>query len=176
MDTVEEIIRARDGDRDACARLFAQAFPTVRAWMCGILGDPVEAEDLTQQTFLRAFERLGQLRDPERFWPWLRAVARSVARNRLRRRTPPPPRPERVVADPADDAARDEESRTVRRALRRLPRRDRVILSLVHVEDLPIAQAARFLDLPVTTLRRRLAAAVARLGRALAREGIHHAV
>ncbi len=152
MDEMELVGRARDGDRDSCARLFAEAFPTVRAWMCGIIGDRAEAEDLTQQTFLRAFERLGQLRDPGRFWPWLRAVARSVARNRLRRRSPPSPRPERIVADPAVDVAIDEERRTVRRALRRLSRKDRVILSLVHVEDLPLAQAARFLDMPVTTL------------------------
>jgi len=125
MDETALVGRARDGDRDACARLFTEAFPTVRAWMCGILGDPVEADDLAQQTFLRAYERMGQLRDPARFWPWLRAVARSVARNRLRRRSPPAPRLERVVSDPAADAARDEECRTVRRALRRLSRKDR---------------------------------------------------
>jgi RNA polymerase sigma factor (sigma-70 family) len=81
-----------------------------------------------------------------------------------------------MVSDPAEDVAAAEERDRVRRALRRLGRRDRVLLSLVHVEDLPLAQAARFLDTPVTTLRRRLAAAVSRFRRSLEREGIRHAV
>ena len=84
---VREVELARAGDRDACSRLFARSWRTVNAWMLGFTRDRMEAEDLTQQTFLRAFTRLPQLREPTRFMPWLRKVARSVAIGRPRRRT-----------------------------------------------------------------------------------------
>jgi len=176
MDENEEIRRARSGDREACGRLFSRHWPLVRGWMLGVLRDPDEAEDLTQQVFLRAFTRLAQLRDPERFLPWLRAVARSVARNRLRRPAAPVRVVERESGDPAVRAQIAETRESVRRALGRLGARDRVLLTMVVVEELPLAGAARFLDVPVTTLRRRLARAAGRLGRSLEREGIRHAV
>ena len=176
MDRTGEVDRARAGDREACARLFSRHWTVVRGWMCGALGDPHEAEDLTQQTFVRAFTRLRQLRDPACFEPWLRSIARSVLRNRMRRPPAQILRSERRVADPADLAGDAEMREHVRGALARLARNDRVILSLAVVEELPLARVSRFLDIPVTTLRRRLARAVARLGRSLEREGIRHAV
>ena len=80
--------RARTGDREACSRLFAGSWGIVFAWMLGFTRDRVEAEDLTQQASLRAFTRLPQLRDPARFLPWLRKIARSVASMRRRRSSP----------------------------------------------------------------------------------------
>ena len=80
--------RARTGDREACSRLFAESWGIVFVWMLGFTRDRAEAEDLTQQASLRAFTRLPQLRDPARFLPWLRKIARSVASMRRRRNSP----------------------------------------------------------------------------------------
>lgn len=167
----DEILAAQGGDLDACSRLFARHWRTVRAWLTGFTRDRDEVEDLTQQTFLRAYERLRQLRDPDRFMPWLRKVARTAALSRGRRReivrcglTP--------VGESAAAAAERRETRSlVARALDRLPRRDRSMLALVYTEDLPLARVAALLDLPPTTLRRRLAAALDRFRRALESAG-----
>ncbi len=50
------------------------------------MGDPLEAEELVQEVFLRAFEKLPQLRDPAAFGGWLRAMTRRMAINRMLRR------------------------------------------------------------------------------------------
>ena len=78
--------RAFTGDREACSRLFAANWGIVYGWMLGFTRDRIEAEDLTQQAFLRAYTRLPQLRDHARFLPWLRKVARTVALGRRPRR------------------------------------------------------------------------------------------
>jgi len=160
---------ALEGDRDACSRLFAAHWPLVHAWMLGYTKDRVEAEDLTQQTFLRAYTRLGQLRDPARFLPWLRRVARTVALgSRLRRGVRLRPEP---VVEAAGAVAERRETRTlVVKALDRLPSRDRRLL-LLYLEDLPLARISELLGIPVTTLRRRIRAALDRFRARLEREG-----
>jgi RNA polymerase sigma-70 factor (ECF subfamily) len=51
-----------------------------------ILGDPVEAEDATHDAALRAWERWGSLRDPDRFDAWFGRIVVNECRDRLRRR------------------------------------------------------------------------------------------
>jgi len=170
-DERDEILAAREGDLDACSRLFARHWRMVRAWLFGFTRDRDEVEDLTQQTFIRAHERLRQLRDPDRFVPWLRKVARTVAFSR-RHRGEIVRRGLQLVSESAADAAERRETHgLVARALDRLPRRDRSLLALVYTEELPLARVADLLGLPPTTLRRRLAAALNRFRRAYEREG-----
>jgi RNA polymerase sigma-70 factor (ECF subfamily) len=170
----DEVLRAQGGDLDACSRLFERHWAAVRAWLRGYTRDRDRAEDLTQQTFLRAFTRLRQLRDPDRFLPWLRRVARTVALAGLRRRGGPEPGLEPTGESAAETAERRESARAVDGALDRIPREDRSLLALVYGEDLPVAEAARLTGLPPTTFRRRLAKALARFRRAYEREGGRH--
>ena len=175
MDDQEKrlVASACGGDREACARLFAANWRIVYAWMLGFTRDRAEAEDLTQQTFLRAYPRMEQLRDPERFLPWLRKIARTVAFGRGRRRDVPL-RPERVGDDPSLEFEHRERARLVDRALSRLTAEQRSLLLLVYTEDLPIARVADLFDTPVTTLRRRIADALDRFREAVKREGVPH--
>jgi len=78
--------RVRAGDREAFARLVETYEPSVFA-LCRRLagGREAEAEDIAQDTFLRAYRKLGELEDPHRFAPWLYAIARSLARDWRRR-------------------------------------------------------------------------------------------
>lgn len=171
MTETEEIRAAQAGDAAAASRLFARHWRLVRAWLAGYVRTADEAEDLTQATFLRAWEKLPQLRDPERWLPWLRRVARTVALGRPRLVEVPAEHVRRASESTVAAAARAERDDRVGRALARLKRADRSLLALVYTEDLPLAAAARLLDLPVTTLRRRLAAALDRFRRAWRREG-----
>ncbi len=44
-----------------------------------LLGDPVLAQDVSQEVFIRVHRKLGTLRDPDRFVPWLMTIARNAA-------------------------------------------------------------------------------------------------
>jgi RNA polymerase sigma-70 factor, ECF subfamily len=60
----------------------------VRRHIFAMVRDPAEAEELTQDTYVRAVERIGQLRDPQAALAWLYRIATTVALDRLRRRRP----------------------------------------------------------------------------------------
>ena len=104
-----------------------------------VLGDRAEAEDAAQDTFLKAYRQRGQLREPERFAPWLLSIARHRATDRLRRRrfVPLPDDGEHLadlaaapdeLLDAAEDRAR------VRAVLATLPERHRIALTLRYLE------------------------------------------
>jgi RNA polymerase sigma-70 factor (ECF subfamily) len=63
--------------------------PQVQRHIRAMVRNNAEAEELTQDTYARAFERIGQLRDPQAALAWLYRIATTVALDRLRRRRPP---------------------------------------------------------------------------------------
>jgi len=80
-----DVIRARDGDRQAQARIYGAFKVPVYSVACRICRNPSEAEEVLQDTFLQAFRRLHQFRGEAPFWAWLRQVAVTTALMRLRR-------------------------------------------------------------------------------------------
>jgi RNA polymerase sigma-70 factor (ECF subfamily) len=62
--------------------------PQVQRHLRAMVRDDAEAEELSQDTFARAFERIGQLRDPQAALAWLYRIATTVALDRLRHRRP----------------------------------------------------------------------------------------
>src|SRR6185295_13965444 len=83
------IERARNGDVEAYSQAIRATQHLVHAIGCRILRQPALAQDAAQETYLRAFRRLGELEDPEAFQGWLRRIAVTVAINlrRSRRQT-----------------------------------------------------------------------------------------
>jgi RNA polymerase sigma-70 factor (ECF subfamily) len=73
--------RARRGDAEAFEDLVRRHYRAVYAVALGVLGNPMDAEDVSQDAFVRAMERLDEVRQPERFMPWLLQIARNRARN-----------------------------------------------------------------------------------------------
>jgi RNA polymerase sigma-70 factor (ECF subfamily) len=61
-------------------------YPRIRRYVGGLLRDPVDADDATQETFPRAYRECGSLRDPEAVAPWLYRIATRVCLDRLRER------------------------------------------------------------------------------------------
>jgi RNA polymerase sigma factor (sigma-70 family) len=76
--------RAQSGDLDAFGRLVASTQRMTYAVAKGVLRDVAQAEDATQETYLRAFRRLSDLEQPGGFIPWLRRIAITVALNMRR--------------------------------------------------------------------------------------------
>ena len=121
-----------------------------------------DADDVTQDAYVRAYRAL-RTYPPARIRvlhvrPWLAKIALNVWRNRVRShaRDPAP-----LLEEPAGDetdapAARFERSESVaqlRALVAKLPERYRVAVQLRHVYDLPYAEAARVLGIPVGTLK-----------------------
>jgi RNA polymerase sigma-70 factor, ECF subfamily len=91
------------------AELFAAYQPRIRGYILSMVRDPTEADDLTQEVFLRAHRQLGSLRDPNAALSWLYRVATNVSYDRFRQRSRQPRRDPRDVSDsPAADVARDD--------------------------------------------------------------------
>ncbi len=83
--TDSELVAAtRGGDSDAYKELVGRYQGHVYGLAYSLVGDWAEAQDVAQETFIRAYVNLDQLRDPPKFAAWLRRVAFGVAMNWVR--------------------------------------------------------------------------------------------
>jgi RNA polymerase sigma factor (sigma-70 family) len=134
-DDAELVRAAAAGDRGAFAAIYDRYADRLHDFCWSVLRDRDEAADATQDAFLVAAERLGQLRDPERLRPWLYAVARSQALRRVRARSRVAPEEEMTeLPDPASGpeqaAERSDLRELVWNAAAGLSERDRALLDL----------------------------------------------
>ena len=137
-----------------------------------------DAEDLAQQTFLKAFASLRQFRPAQPIGPWILRIAHNQFISQLRSRRPQADLEERELElvpsdDPAPEAtALSKETREeVRRALRSLAPSAQMILVLRYQQQLSYEEIAAVIDTPVTTVTNRLFEARRQLGRALRHTG-----
>jgi RNA polymerase sigma-70 factor (ECF subfamily) len=149
-----------------------------------------DAEDLAQETMLKAFRRLDTLQDESRVRPWLFSILRHALQDSVRSRArrqdevsldavevvPPAPRCEECEARPdsaedfwadPDRAMESFSDRQLIAALRGLPKEIRWTLLLVDVEGMDDCDAAQILDVPVGTIKSR-----AHRGRAMLRAAL----
>jgi len=167
----ELVARARDGDARAYEQLVEhyQATAFRLAWL--LAGSAADAEEATQDAFLKAYRALDRFRAGAPFRPWLLRIVANEARNRrvaatrrerlaLRAREQPPaqaaPSPEAALLD-LD--AREE----LLAALRQLDERDRLAIACRYFLDLSEAETAAALDCRRGTVKSRLSRALARL-------------
>src|SRR5437016_2900783 len=122
----ELVHAARRGDKRAFVEIVARHQAMVCGIALGILGDFAPSEDAAQETFLTAWRKFHELREPERLRAWLAQIARNAALgHRPRTREHDALDDALVVADesPAPDeaAANEEEAALVRESLTKLP-------------------------------------------------------
>jgi|SRR6516165_1821276 RNA polymerase sigma-70 factor (ECF subfamily) len=134
-----------------------------------------EAEDLVQETCLRALRAMERLRRDSNVKSWLFTILRNIWLNQLRQRKTAPDMVEleadERVADRAVDSSRDPhaayvsdlEREQVRRAVERLPLEFREIILLREYEELSYEEIATMLQCPVGTVMSRLARARTKL-------------
>ncbi len=170
----------RGGDREAYGELVARYQGHVYALAYSLVDNWAEAQDIAQETFIRAYVNLEGLRDPQRFPAWLRRVAFSVAMKWLKTYRPglfeqldgrvdldtldiPDFRP-----GPAEVVERRELAEAVQRAVAELPAKYRVPLTMFHLDGLSYQKVADFLDIPLGTAKSLIHRARAKLKGALA--------
>ena len=157
------VVRARDGDHDAFARLAAGSIGRLNAIARLILTDHSRAEDAVQDALVDAWRNLRGLRDPDRFDAWLsRILVRSC--QDMRRRDRRQRLVEVPLLDPGQGSGDHQDSIAnadqLERGLRRLTVDQRTVLVLSYYLDLSLADAALTLGIPLGTMKSRLSRAI----------------
>ena len=83
-DEVALVRAVQRGDGDAFAKLFRRHYPAVHRACSRRLSDPVEADEVAQAAFVRAYERIDQCVGDRRFGPWVQVIARSLCMDAFR--------------------------------------------------------------------------------------------
>jgi RNA polymerase sigma factor (sigma-70 family) len=141
------------------------------AYACAyaVLGDFHLAENTAQEAFISAWQKLGQLRQPEAFPGWFRRIVLTEC-NRLTRgkRHPTIALDESAhlhthLTDPQTAVEQDELTTAVFSAIKQLTLNERMVVVLFYIKEQSQKEISSFLDLPLTTVAKRLHSAKARL-------------
>jgi RNA polymerase sigma-70 factor (ECF subfamily) len=152
---LELIARMRGGDEAAFASLVSAYQPRVFRWAIGLSGDQDEAEDITQEVFVRAYRKLGSFRGEGSFDGWLYRITRRVA-GRTRRAAVPraEARAQDVyVTDPGARVDRQRAVALIRTVAETLPMRQREVFVLCDLEGRTPAEAAALLKMKDVSVR-----------------------
>lgn len=174
QELAELVCAAQDGDREAFGELFRRCERSVYHAALKRLGDPFEAQELCQEVFVQAMQKLDQLRTPEAFPGWLQSITQRMAINRVVRHRPlvsadaPLLDGECVETDtPLDEALTHERHAQVRAGLGRLGRMDRETLTAFYVLGESLVTMSDKFRSPIGTIKRRLHVARKRLAKEL---------
>ncbi len=144
------------------AQLVAEHHQAVYQYAYRLTGSVPDAEDLTQQVFLNAQQKLAQVRQQERVRAWLFAILRNCFLKSCRKRRPLPAANLNLNMDSLPAAPRREvlvEPGRLQAAINNLPPRYRVVLTMFYFENASYREIAEQLCLPMGTVMSRLARA-----------------
>jgi len=168
---VADLVRAaQKGDRAAFGELFERYRDHIMAVAMRRLGNYGDAEELCQEAFIQALEKLAQLRVPECFGGWLRQITHRMAINRVVRRAPVTAvEPEMLAATcletetPLTMALGRERDEQIRGGMSRLGDLDRETLEAFYMRHQSLREMSDDFDAPLGTIKRRLHVARKRL-------------
>lgn len=149
----EVVEKAKVGDASALTHIYERYGRAIRNYTLRLLGNAAEADDATQETFLRAFQKIGSLRDESRIESWLYSIASHYCLDTLRRRKvlswlPLLNRHEDHHAPYSNDLAGVvAESELVRKTLSRMPPQQAACLVLRSVEGFSCEEIAEILGI-----------------------------
>ncbi|RKU14273.1 hypothetical protein C6503_15320 [Candidatus Poribacteria bacterium] len=186
---VELIHRILDGDDSAFSELVKKYQKPVHALVWRKIGDFHIAEEITQDTFLKAYQRLATLKQPQRFTGWLYVIAANNCKMWLRKKrlqTQPLEETDRTELEKAtySEYIVEEKERTIAEAKREVVKQllatlqesDRTVITLHYFSDMSAADIGAFLGVSVNTIKSRLRRAQQRLKQEepMVREALEH--
>ena len=144
-----ELIRAARKDSKAFGGLYLRYVEPVFRYLCGRLENADEAEDVTAQTFLAAFESFDKFRQDGHFASWLFTIARNKAMDHFRRRRNSTPIDEiqdlPFESEPLNGVIQSEQAAALSTLVRALPEEDRELLRLRFLAAMSFPEIAHFL-------------------------------
>lgn len=160
-----QVLLAQSGDREALGALLTRVQPSLSRYLRMVTRDDARADDVLQDTLVIVVRKLRSLKDAQLFRPWIYRIAtREAHRGRTAEEVPLD-----GIAEPAggEDLLRTlataEQDSRLREAVRQLPDRAREAVALHYFEELPLHQIAALLDVPLGTVKSRVAYGLARL-------------
>lgn len=165
----------KPGEHEDLARTLMSFAPRVYGLLVRLVGRPDVAEDLMQETMLRAFRSLDTYRPEGKFRAWIFRIAVNLARDWIRRRPREPSSSPDEGSDPLASAPapetspeaailRGERAARVEAALARLPLADREVLLMRYYGEMAFKDIARTTGEPLGTVLARAHRAIGKLG------------
>jgi RNA polymerase sigma factor (sigma-70 family) len=158
-DDADLVGRARAGDQVAFARLFELYHAPILNYVHRMVGDRAAAEDLTQDTFIKAYNALPSTREDLAFKPWLYRIATNTAISTLRRRKIVQWIPFMPGHDHAGEGSVEKsvgQRHDIQQVLDKLPKHYAAVLLLRHYQGLSLAETAAALDITENAAKLRL--------------------
>jgi RNA polymerase sigma-70 factor (ECF subfamily) len=168
----ELVERAQKGDKRAFELLVIKYQRKLARLLSRMVRDPAEIEDITQESFIKAYRALPQFRGESAFYTWLYRIAVNTAKNYLVARGRRAPTTTEFSSEEAegfedaellrDIATPDAELQTkqianaVNKAVEALPEELRTAITLREIEGLSYEEIAQMMDCPIGTVRSRI--------------------
>ncbi len=174
IDDVDLVQRVKLGDRKAFAMLVERHEKPIFNLAVRMVRDHDDAADITQNTFVKAYRKLGSFNPDYKFFSWLYRIAANEALNHLRRHK----RTQELVSDPPsnrplpdDDCDRHETRDQIAQALAAMTLDQRIVIILKHLLFLSYRDIAATLEITEKTVKSRLYSARQVLKEQLVQQG-----
>ena len=157
------VLRAQSGDREALNELFKSVQDPLFRYIVSLVRDQHLAEDILQEVFIRIYRKLRWLREPEAFRAWTYQIASREAfrhLNRERRWSDQVRDEATLTAVPAnehDSEFSSELIETLPQLVGNLSPASRVVVVLFYLHEMSLVETAAVLDIPIGTVKSRLA-------------------
>lgn len=157
------ILRSQGGDQAAWRQLVERWHGKLLAHAVRMLGRPEAAADVTQEAWIAMVRGIHRLEDPARFRPWAYRIIANKATDYLRHRQVERHQlgnqqdlDSRVIDVGPEVDPGAQQKRRLREAIRRLPPEKRHLISMYYLDQMPLADIAEALRVPLGTIKSRL--------------------
>ena len=166
MPSDSQLIKAvLKGDSQAYVPLYERYERTVLAIALSVLKDHHAAQDATQEVFVQAYQKLGDLRKQTSFGPWLCRIARneSIKMLHIRNKRKITERLVLESSNPSSNGKLDEANSLLIDAVMRLPKQERTVVMSYYFDGHPVKKISELFGRPVGTVTMQLSRARERL-------------
>ena len=165
------IKQVRKGDQNAFGEIVELYKDKVFQLCFRMLGNSHEAEDISQEAFIRAYINIERYNIDRKFSTWLYRIATNLCIDRIRKKKPDYYLDAEVAGTegltlysqiPASQLAPDEEvskielQEIIQNEILKLPEKYRAVIVLKYIEELPLLEISKILDLPIGTVKTRI--------------------
>lgn len=153
---LELIQKVRSGNKEAFTQFVRVYTPYVYRTAFAYLHDTGEAEDVTQDVFIKVYRSISELNEVQAFPAWFKRIISNTSLDRLRKRSPTPVPDEELAQNTFDSGNSMEQGLAVREALKRLNPEYREVLILREWQGYDYQEIAELLTIPLGTVKSRI--------------------